>query len=78
MKNNGILSERKNEFRVQSEENLKEIKEYLEEQYGDTVKNFYWLTKILSEKELKNIEKLKENMNGVGELKIEIKITHEV
>jgi len=77
MENNGILSERAKEFRVQSEKDLNKINDYLKEQYKDTVKNFYWLTKVLSEKEMKDIESLKKKINGVGELKIEIKITHE-
>ena len=75
MKNNGVLSERKNEFRVQSEKDLKKVNKYLEEQLKDTIKNLKLLGVIEPEVD---IEDLKNKYNNVGELKIEIKITHQV
>lgn len=78
MKNNGILSERKNEFRVRSKKELNGVKDYLEDQFNDTVGNLEWLASVLPEKEMGNLKELKEKYNGVGELKIEVTITHEV
>ena len=75
MKSDNILSERKNEFRIQSQKDLEGVKEYLEEQFEDTVENLDWLGVVNPES---SIADLKDKYNGVGELKIKIEITHEI
>lgn len=68
-KNNGVLNTIKNEYRITCKEDIYNLQKELMKYYNDTIKNE---TILKSEVGADNVDKYE----GVGELKIEIKLTH--